>query len=143
MIAKVIDKLISHAVLTSGCACPGDTLTYKCTVVGGILGGATVWKGTAFDCPLNEIALLHPRFTSAIGTYGVCNSGAIVARSFSVEGNNYTSQLNVTFTSDIAGETIMCVHDTISSNIIQLSAVIPTTGNIIILLVVNVVKLLV
>ena len=110
--------------------------------MGGIPGGATIWKGTAFDCPLNEIALLHSRFT--YGTFGVCNNGAIVTRSFPVEGNNYTSQLNVTLTSDIAGETIMCVHDNISSNIIQLSAVIPTTGNsIIILLVVNVVKLLV
>ena len=114
-------------------ACAGDTLTYKYTVVGGILGGATVWKGTAFDCPLNEIALLHSRFTSANGTFGVCNNGAIVARSLPVEGNNttYTSQLNVTVTSDIAGETIMCVHDNISSNIIQLSTVIPTTGKIV------------
>ena len=113
--------------------------------MGGILGGATVWKGTVFDCPLNEIALLHSRFIN--GTFGVCNNGAIVARSLLVEGNNttYTSQLNVTVTSDMAGETIMCVHDIyISSNIIQLSAVIPTTGNNIIirfLLVVNVVKL--
>ena len=101
---------------------------YECTVMGGVLGGATVWKGTAFDCPLNEIALLHSRFTSANSIFGVCNNGAIVARSLPVEGNNYTSQLNVTVTSDIAGETIMCVHDNISSDIIQLSAVIPTTG---------------
>ena len=112
-------------------ACAGDTLTYECTVVGGILGGATVWKGTAFDCPLNEIALLHSRFINR--TFGVCNNGAIVARSLLVEGNNttYISQLNVTVTSDMAGETIMCVHDNISSNIIQLSTVIPTTGKIV------------
>ena len=114
--------------------------------MGGVFGGATIWKGTAFDCPLNdhELVLLHSRFTSANGAFGVCNNGAIVARSLSVEGNNFTSQLSITVSLDIAGKTIMCFHYHLSSDIIQLSAVIPTTGNnIIILLVVNVVKLLV
>ena len=38
--------------------CQGHNLTYECTVVG---GGATVWKGTAFDCPLadDEIVRLY------------------------------------------------------------------------------------
>ena len=37
----------------------------------GTLGGATVWRGTAFDCSLYEITLLHSRF--ADGIFGVCN----------------------------------------------------------------------
>ena len=51
------------AVFPSRCICPGDTLTYECTVVG---LGVTVWTGSAFSCPSsnNEIALLHSRFLS-------------------------------------------------------------------------------
>ena len=99
------------AVLTSGCVRPGDTLSYECTVMEGI---ATVWTGTAFNClyyTSNEIVLLHSRFDTE--TYGICNNGAsiIVAKSLSVDGNNYTSQLNVTITLDTAGKTIECARD--------------------------------
>ena len=91
----------------------------------GTPGGASVWNGTAFDCVSNEITLLHSRFIN--GTFGVCNNGAIMARSLFVEGNNYTSQLTVTITSDIAGKDIVCANDTSDSNIIsQFSTVIPT-----------------
>ena len=93
----------------------------------GTLGGATVWRGTAFDCSSYEITLLHSRF--ADGTFGVCNDGDIVARSLSVENNNYTSQLNVNVTSKIAGKTIECVNDDTNATI-QFSTVTPiyTTG---------------
>ena len=100
----------SKLVLTNGCACPGDTLTYKCSVMGEP-GGATVWFGNAFNCESNESVLFHRRFTELGGTLDVCNNGAIVAQSLSVNGNMYTSQLNVTLTSGIAGKTIMCTHD--------------------------------
>ena len=75
------------------------------------MGGATIWTGSAFNCAGNEITLIHYRFDDGRGTYGVCNNGTIVARSLSVEGNNYTSQLNVTITSDTAGSTIECTSD--------------------------------
>ena len=52
-----------------------------------------------------------------------------MAKSLSVEGNNYTSQLNVTISSNIAGKTVICDNDNPSNNIIQLSTVIPITGN--------------
>ena len=91
--------------------------------------GATVWRGTAFDCPIGEIALLHNRF--AEGTFGVCNDGDIVAKSFSVDGNNYTSQLNITITPDTAGMTIQCAPDENVTSI-QFSIVTPTTGILII-----------
>ena len=39
-----------------------------------------------------------------------------MARTLSVEGNNYTSQLNVTVTLDTAGKTIECVHDDARGN---------------------------
>ena len=112
---------------TSECACSGDILTYECTVVGEPSGG-TIWRGTVFDCPLGEITLLHNRFAN--GTFGLCNEGAIVARSLSVEGNNYTSQLNVTVTHDVAGKTIECIRDgtEIYNTTVQFSIVTPTTG---------------
>ena len=53
-----IDDIINATTeLTTECACPGDILTYECTFTG-VPGGATVWRGTAFDCSLHEISLL-------------------------------------------------------------------------------------
>jgi hypothetical protein len=111
-------------VFTNECACAGDVLTYECTVVGETRG-ATVWRGTAFNCSSQEIALLHSRFTD--GTFGLCNGDDIVAKSLSVNGNNYTSQLNVTVTPGIAGKIIECAHDD-NTTIIQFSTLAPATG---------------
>ena len=121
-------KLTDYAALTSGCACPGDTLTYECTVMGEPTG-ATVWSGSALNCSYHiEIVLLHSHFSSTYGTLRVCNNGATVGRSLSVEGNNYTSQLNVTVTPDTTGKTIACLYDNGWSLAIQFSTVLPTTG---------------
>lgn len=94
---------------TNGCVCPGDILTYNCTVHGSP-GGFTVWTGTAFDCPGNEIVLRHNLYLS---TFGTCNSGGIVARGIGVEGNKYTSQLHINVTSDFSGKTstVECIYD--------------------------------
>ena len=73
------------AVPTSGCVCPGDTLSYECTVTG-MRGGTTIWTGSAINCDNNEIALFHYRFDT--GIYWTCNNGAIMGRSLSVDGNN-------------------------------------------------------
>jgi hypothetical protein len=97
-------------VLTQGCACPGGTLTYECSIVGE-QGGATVWFGTAFNCESNESVLFHNRFGNTEETLDECNNGGIVAQSLSVNGSIYTSQLNVTVTSGTAGKTITCIHD--------------------------------
>ena len=69
-------------------------------------------------------------FSLAKGDYGSCNNGDIVGQSLSVEGNNYTSQLNVTVISDTAGRTIECLHnayDGLTATLIFIS-VIPTIG---------------
>ena len=64
----------------------------------------TFWSGTAFKCQYssNAIILLHSQFNSSHVT---CNDGTIIAKSISLEGNNYTSQLNITVTPDIVGKT--------------------------------------
>ena len=98
-----------------GCACPGDILTYKCTVVGGF-GGATILRGksTTFSCYSagshgQKIILWHRLFD--IGTSGVCNNGTIVGQSLRAENGSYTSQFNITVSSELIGETIECAHD--------------------------------
>ena len=97
------------------CICPGDELVFECTVIG---GSATVWRGTPdfFGCSTSdtlnqEIVLRHSRHNQGIVTIGTCNNGSIVGRIIRAENDNYTSQLNVTFTSDLRGVTIECIHD--------------------------------
>lgn len=91
----------------AGCYHSNYTLTYECRVRG---GGATVWKGSNFNCrnSNNEIILLHSRFSS--GTEGTCNDGVILGRSVRVEGNEYTSQLSVMFCPNTTGD-INCIYD--------------------------------
>ena len=96
-------------VLRSGCICPGYTLTYECTVIGELLG-ATIWEGSAFSCLSDEITLLHRQFPES--ARGQCNSGSIVGRSLRIDnGSYYTSQLNVTVSSDMIGKSIVCFYD--------------------------------
>ena len=94
---------------TNDCVCDGDTLIFNCTVLGRT-GGATVWRGTAFDCVNTDITLLHSAYKPGRGAFGVCNNGAIVAQSLGVEDSYYTSQLNVTVNTNMTGKTIMCVN---------------------------------
>ena len=103
---------------------PGEILTYECTIVGALF---TVWTGSALDCPTNYsfIVLNHNHFLNN-GTSGSRNNGSIVARSLSVEGNNYTLQLNVTVTPDIAGKNIQCAHSDATHTKYLSSWTIPT-----------------
>ena len=110
------------------CVCPGDKLTYRCTVQGSDTTGATVWSGTAFSgCLQNEILLQHSDFTPTGGPTGRCNNGGIVGQSLGAQGNNFTSQLNVTITPETAGKTIMCSYDALDSQniMIKFSTIIP------------------
>ena len=112
------------------CVCPGDKLNHRCTVHEEAYG-ATLWNGTAFSgCQPDpeEILLQHHHFTTT-GSTGTCNNGDIVGQSLGVQGENFTSQLNVTITPDTAGKTITCVYDALSSdqtqNMIKLSTIVP------------------
>ena len=114
-------------VSTDSCIYPGDILTYECTVMGGH-GGITVWKGTAFNCSQsdNEINLLHRRFQSDAV---MCNNGTIVGLGIRVENNSsFTSQLNVTVTADVIGESVECVHDNGTLTTIRSSIVTASNG---------------
>ena len=81
--------------------------------------------GTAFDCVNTDITLLHSAYKSEHGAFGVCNDGTIVAQSLGVEDSYYTSQLNVTVTSNMIGKTIMCVNvQNLTSQVVQFSTII-------------------
>ena len=106
--ADNMQKWFIDAVSSSRCLCPGDTISYECTVTG-IEAESTVWTGSHVGCGgVAEIILFHRHFHQGTGNI---HRNSIVARSLSVEGNNYTSQLNDTVTSDTVGKTIVCFHD--------------------------------
>ena len=59
-------------------------------------------------CGGNEIALRHNEFEGAIGE---CNDGAIVGYSLNNTDGFFTSQLDVTLSTSLQGETIACSID--------------------------------
>ena len=87
------------------CSCIGDTLTFECTIMSGLL---TIWRGSAFNCGSsgNEIIL----FNSSVGVE-ICNGGMITGWVIKREGNNYTSQLYVILGSDLIGRVIECASN--------------------------------
>ena len=99
-------------------------LTYTCNIAG---GGTTLWEGTAFDCPsrFNEILLRHSLF--GLGppgpASGLCNDGAIAARSIGVEDNNFISELNVTVSTNLHDKTIQCSFIAVTIRIIGVSTI--------------------
>ena len=88
--------------------------------------GITVWQGSAFDCLIDEIYLLHRLF--AENARGECNDGSIVAQSLRVETIRTISRLNITVSDDLIGKNTACVHDDLS-NIITVGSLIIPTGN--------------
>jgi hypothetical protein len=95
-------------VAINNCTCEGYQYdqVYECRVTG---SGATVWEGSAFNCPAtgNEISFFH----SSSGIEATCNGGAIVGRTIRAENNTSISQLTVSVSADIIGMNISCFHD--------------------------------
>ena len=99
--------------------CPGQSLTYECTVIGE-LGGLTAWDGSLFDtyCTSHEISLFHTNFDSTEGSIGEC--GEIMARSVRVNINEtgrnnsigyFVSQVSIPVSSNTSGKNIECQYD--------------------------------
>lgn len=92
-----------------------------------------MWQGSVLECgsSSNEILISHSQFTTDSGS---CNNNAIVARGVNVidTGNNtlcFSSQLNITVTSDMRNKTIECIHDHAGgSTRIGASSLVFTTG---------------
>ena len=121
-----LDETALQGIKPSGCVCPGDILTYQCEIIMGSFFGATIWTGSALDGTCRYIFLLHSRFP----LIRQCNNGTIVAEWLSTEGNNYTSQLNVTITPETAGKTVACGYDNGTHYSVQHSIVIPSPSGL-------------
>jgi hypothetical protein len=132
-VGSTLEGISDHeGVNETQCVCPGDKLTYECTIQGETTG-ATIWKGNALSgCQQNAILLQHHQFTPTGGSAGTCNNGAIVGQSLGIQGNNYTSQLNVTITPETAGKTITCAYDALTAQdiMVKFSTIIPGTNHL-------------
>ena len=116
----------------NNCLCPGDVVTYECTVVGDY-GGITIWMGDFFRCLANSrvIELVHNQLITnrpegEAFNARTCNDGNIVGRIVRVENGRYISQLNVTLTSDIVGKSIECAYD--NGTVYRIGSLNLTTG---------------
>ena len=74
-----------------------------------------MWNGTLFNCPSsnNSIILFHTQYISPGGIVRSCNNEdvTIVGESIGVNGNNYTSRITVTGSSDLTRAIIKCRYD--------------------------------
>ena len=126
LITALIIKPGNQLIQPDDCTCPGQNQVYECRVVG---KGVTIWKGTAFECAGadNEIVLLHVQNTT---TQLECNNGAILGRIIRSDNNTYVSQLTVAVSHELAGRSITCIHDSISSEATNIgtSLLTVTTG---------------
>jgi hypothetical protein len=98
------------------CVCLGDVVIYKCTIMGGGIGGSTIFRGSSFNCysagNIDRLALPHSQFAHPQGTKKSCNNGTIIAQSLHGENGTYSSQLSITVTSELISDAIECAHDT-------------------------------
>ena len=113
------------------CICPGDVVTYQCTVC----GLATAWEGTALDtCSGGEIALTNTDFEPPNDPI-VCRGGAIAARGILEENGCLISRLNITFDVTLQGRTVRCsVDNGTHASEVNMSVLALTTGNYLIIL---------
>ena len=111
------------------CFCPGQDVSFECTVIGGEL---TLWHGNALMCQGGEITLLHNEFNTS-AAMGECNSGEtlISARGVRVVNNSYTSHLDVTLTPTAIGRDIACSS---SDEVIDSTTLRMSTGDYILLI---------
>ena len=137
LIELLIHSADSEFIALSDCACPGRSQRFECRVVG---DGATIWKGTAFECAStdNEIVFLHAHSSSSSSLQ--CNDGAIQGRitDINTTSNTYTSQLSVAVSNELEGRSINCIHDSGSDgsiNVIGSALLMITTGIILIIII--------
>ena len=128
-----MNTALGQLVVLSDCVCPGHELRLECTVVG---GGATIWKGSIFDCTGNcySIILRHSQFEN--GTSGVCNNGRIIGRSINTtsdsDGIKFISQLIIQLdvNDTLEGRTVECVHNFNTQTTIGTHTIIPRNKGI-------------
>ena len=112
----------NELITTSDCMCPGQTIIYEYSIVGGVF---TVWSGTIME-PGCEITLRHIDFPFE---RGICNNGAVIGQGVEVNNNCYTSQLTIFLTPDLDQRTVQCSVDTGASvTVMGVAQLLLTTG---------------
>ena len=92
-------------------------------------GGATVWTGTAFNCPETEDELTILHINTFTDTYRGCNDGAIGGRGIRIEDDRYTSQVNITVDSYMDGRSVECFYERdMSKNLVGNSSIMIPSG---------------
>ena len=91
-------------------------MIYECSIMGGF-GGSTIFRGKPSpfaDCTGNPnlLSLPHSQFDhESQDVIRTCNDDAVIGRSISIQNGTYTSQLSITITSELLGDTIQCIHN--------------------------------
>ena len=93
------------------------------------VSGATVWTGTAFDCPGTEDELNFLHINTFTDIYRGCNNGAIRGRGIRIEEDRYTSQVNITVAPYMDGRSVECFYEyAIGKNLVGNSTIMITSG---------------
>ena len=111
----------NELIKTSDCVCPGQNVTFECTVVGGQL---TVWRWSRTDC---EIILFHA-YHELLAS---CGPGMVAQGMIGVNATGYTSQLSIMIPSsnNVDQGIVECIIDTGAAEIlIGRAQVLLTTG---------------
>ncbi len=110
-----------------GCIPEGKTVSYECTVTDDNGGSSTSWKGSAFNCSTeststnNMISLLHQFFCLMSGSSGNCGD-TFSAISVTCNASMYTSQLNLTATTELDGQIIECSRSGINPHAVKIQS---------------------
>ena len=106
-------------VMGGSCICPGEVISYRCTVLDNGVG-VTTWSGTAVDAAFTQyncdgsidFHLVHSRFDDPGSVSVACGGGAVVAQSVGVmlssPDNCYISEFTVTTFPGLDGTVIEC-----------------------------------
>ena len=93
--------------------CPGNTITYTCTINSSAYSISTIWSGSAFQCnstvsrPANQITLTQKSGGSVIPIAGG-SCGSLSAVTTNVTSSCYTSVLTIPAVQALNGTTINC-----------------------------------
>ena len=113
----------NELLATADCVCPGQNITYECTVSGGEF---TLWN---FD---NNCSVVlnhdHREFEFSIQSRVCSDQARIVGQGIGIENNCFTSQLTVFMSSNFTGNTIGCyVHDE-RTRLLDTTRLLPSSG---------------
>ena len=90
-------------------SCPGSIITYTCVLSSSApFAVITLWKGSAFQCPTNQIPLTQ-RSGGTVLPFTPMFCGSLSAVTTNVTSTCYTSVLTIPAVEALNGTTVVCV----------------------------------